>query len=105
MKLAREVSASGRVHARIGGDLEVASCTCLENFWELRLADASDLELDVSAVEGVDHDGLMVLVTLLRQQLATGARVLVRGADERVREGLDAVAEDAAAAGRLRIED
>jgi ABC-type transporter Mla MlaB component len=93
MKLAYEVSSPGRVHARVGGDLEVASCTCLQNFWELRLQDALDLELDLSGVEAVDPDGLSTLVALLVGQLEAGARVLVRGADARLVQGLGALAD------------
>jgi ABC-type transporter Mla MlaB component len=88
MKLAYEQRGADALRATLSGDLEVASCTCLENFWELRLADAQDLELDVSGIEGVDPDGLELLVKLVGSQLEAGGRVVVQGADARLQAGL-----------------
>lgn len=92
MKLTHEVDprVPGTIRARVAGDLEVASCTCLENFWELRLAGARDLRLDLSGIEEVEEAGLATLGALVQRQLAAGARVTVSGADSALREGLAA---------------
>jgi ABC-type transporter Mla MlaB component len=90
MKLKHEVDphTPGTVRARVAGDLEVASCTCLQNFWELRLAAARELQLDLSDIEEVEDAGLATLAALLQRQLEAGTRVTVRGAAPRLRDGL-----------------
>jgi len=93
VKLAYEVlreaspDAGRSLRATVAGDLEVASCTCLQNFWELRLAEAQELQLDLSGIEGVDPDGLATLLGLVRTQLDKGGRVRVQGADDRLAFG------------------
>jgi len=88
MKLLHDEVAPGVVEARLAGELEAHSCTCLGNFWDLRLAGARELVLDLSGVEAVDADGLAVLLERLGAQLADGARVHLRAAPDAVRAGL-----------------
>lgn len=80
MKLRHDEVEPGVVEASVSGELEVHSCTCLSNFWDLRLAGARVLRLDLSGVESADDDGLATFATLLGAQLAEGGRVELRGA-------------------------
>ena len=91
MKLRHEPLPDGGVRAALAGDLEVASCTCLENFWELRLAPARRLEVDLSGLETLEAEGLAVLAGLVAEQLDKGAQVRLEAAPEGVRAALDVV--------------
>ncbi len=88
MKLSYERSPSGRIAAKVSGNLEVDSCTCLENFWELRLSGAQQLAVDLSGIDLIDAGGLASLANLLEQQLESGGHVVLRGARDQLRDAL-----------------
>lgn len=87
MKLAHEVR-DGAVHARIDGDLEAASCTCLRHFWELRLAGHPRIELDLADAEAGDGVGVAELVGLVSDALRAGGTVVLRSAPQIVAHNL-----------------
>ncbi len=74
MKLAHEHDGA-RLRVSMSGDLEAASCDCVRNFWELRVAGHDDVHVDLSDVETGDGHAIAVLTTLLRDSLAAGSRL------------------------------
>ena len=87
MKLFHDLRDDG-VHARLEGELETASCTCLRNFWELRLAGHARIELDLSGAEVGDGQGVAELVGLVRDALQAGRTVVLRASPQIVAHNL-----------------
>ena len=83
MKLLHDVHGD-RVDVRIAGDLETDSCTCLENFWELRVAEHAVIDVELSETDVVDGRGVAVFTTLVRDSLREGRHITLRHAPQMV---------------------
>ena len=84
MKLRHEITGPGQIQAWLSGDLEVSSCTCLENFWELRVAEHPVIDVELSETDVVDGKGVAVFTTLVRDSLRDGRRITLRNAPQMV---------------------
>lgn len=84
MKLSSDVRSDGVVHVVVRGELEVASCACLRNFWELRVAPHDVVDVDLREAETGDGQGVATLASLVEDSLRAGARVTLRHAPQMV---------------------
>lgn len=75
MKLRCE-EVDSRARVAMSGEIDGASCDCLEHFWSHYLDPApAEIELDMSDVADIDALGIASLVTLLRRARDEGARI------------------------------
>jgi len=84
LKLAYAETAPDAIDVVMRGELEVASCTCLSNFWALRVAGRRDIALDMRDVDAHDGPGVATLASLVHEALRGGARVTIRHAPQMV---------------------
>lgn len=84
----------------MSGELEVATCSCLENFWELRVAGHRRVRLDLADVTSAEPAAMDVLVRLMTESLAAGSQIAVAGASGEIALALEPL-RDASASGSL----
>jgi anti-anti-sigma regulatory factor len=77
MKLGCETTPDG-LTVRIRGDVEGASCNCLEHFWDHYVEPAPDrLVVEMSETSDLDGVGTATIVNLLRRALEGGSRIIL----------------------------
>ena len=82
MKLRPETDGD-RFIVRMEGELDASRCDCLEHFWAHYLDETlGDVWLDMSSVEEIDAESVAVMVTLIREQIASGSLVTVESAPQ-----------------------
>lgn len=74
--------------AVMSGDLEVDSCTCLANFWNLDLAGHPSIDVSLADVDAVDGKAVATLVSLVHGALREGSTVTLRQAPQVVAHNL-----------------
>lgn len=83
MKLHHDVHGD-TVHVTLSGDLASDSCTCLRNFWELRVAMHDVIDVDLDDVDTGDGRGVAELAGLVQRARHAGRRVTLRNAPQMV---------------------
>lgn len=61
----------------MSGELEVESCRCLENFWDLRVAGHRHVRVHLEDVDAVDAHGVAVFIGRVEQALRSGSKVVL----------------------------
>ncbi len=84
----RKVVEGESVVAVMSGDLEVDSCTCLTNFWNLDLAGHPHIDVCLADVDALDGKAMATLVALIHDALLDGSRVTLRQAPQIVAHNL-----------------
>lgn len=83
MKLRHE-SDGDTVHVTLSGDLASDACTCLRNFWELRVAHHDVIDVDLDDVDTGDGRGVAELTGLVQRARHAGKRITLRRAPQMV---------------------
>ena len=77
MKLSHAIDGD-RITVRIREEIDGSGCDCLEHFWDRFVSDPfSVVRVEMSGVDSIDSLGVAQMVTLLRRNLADGARLVL----------------------------
>ncbi len=81
MKL-RHDSQGDNVYVTLEGDLSSESCTCLRNFWELRVAHHQTIDVELEDSDTGDGRGIAELAGLVQRARHAGKHVTLRNAPQ-----------------------
>ncbi len=70
------------LRVEISGEVEVESCRCLRNFWELRVAGKRRVRLDLSDIDCADAEGTAELLRLIVDSARSGMMLEVEHAPQ-----------------------